>query len=324
MTEPLFLDTIERLARGLFAQLSPLTGERATGAASITALAGGPQVLPANSYLAPIIGGQLREDLLLKVAPDPTTTAPDGTGGGWEFTSAQTRAVAVKSNLGGARHNLALATPLVLLPALSGFQPTAEVATALTGGADGIVKSAVVFEELRVGSPEADVFASRTQATPSLMLTWQTTQPAEGQTVGMNQGNTRLGRDVRAMQETFDLSVIAGDLTSDYQRRKDGLLVLQAATRLLSDCMRNIDGEVLSSVGSGVKIGRRYRVLRNERLYVYGMTLSCNQTLQPIDSRTFNAWLKVRLRAALPGREAPEPTAPLTIVDVQDVIPPGA
>lgn len=316
-----FDDHIERLARGIFAQLSELTGARATGTVNVTADAGPDQVLPANSYLAPIVGGQLREDLLLKVDKDPTTTLPNGTGGGWEFSGGETRAVAVKSNLGGARHNLDSGTVLRFSPVLTGFQPTATVATALTGGVEGFIKSAVVFEELRPGSPEADVFASGARETPAVMLIWTSSQPAEGQTIGMNQGNTRAGRDVRFLQETFDLQVLAGTMESDYQRRKDGLLALQMVTALLTDCMRNIDGEVLSSVGAGVKIGRRYRTLRNERLYVYGMTVSCNQTLEPIDRRAFNAWLQVNLEMALPGRPSPEPTDPLTIVDIAEPIP---
>ncbi len=53
----------------------------------------------------------------------------------------------------------------------------------------------------------------------------------------------------------------------------------------------------------------------------YALRLRMNQTLQPTDERTFNRWLTTSLEGALPGRTAPEPVVPLTVVAVTKAMP---
>jgi hypothetical protein len=319
MTESLALNTIEKLGRAILAQLSPMCGVRSTGTVTVTADAGADKVLQPNTYLVPVIGGQERSDLVFKVTRNPATVNANGTGGAWTISGGATGSVAITSNVGGARHNLADGTTLRFSPEVEGFVATATLDAAMVDGADTgqLVKEVAFFEDLDAANPSKDIFASLLARFPALMLAWQSTEPAEGTTAGLRQGSTRGARRVRFMRETFSLYAISGRLEGDTKRRQEGLLILQAATRLLTDRQCNDDGEALSSVGAGVEIVNRDRLARGAKHYIYFLSLRVNQTLQPIDSRTFNTWITSAIAQALPGGEAPEPTGDLTVVDVE-------
>ena len=318
MPEPLTLNTIERLARALAAQLSQLFGTRSTGAVTVTADAGADKVLPPNTYLLPVVGGQLRSDLAFKTTRDPATVESNGTGGSWTVTGGGTASVGITSNVGGARHNLAAGTVFRFDPPIADFEPTATLDATMTDGSDAgrLVKSLAFFEDLDAANPNKDIFAAMLGNYPAVMLAWQDSEPAEGLTAGMRQGSTRVRRQGRIMRESFALYVVVGRLASDAKRRQDGLVILQAATRLVSDRQCNDDGEALSSVGAGVEVNGRQRFARGQKHYIYTTRIRCNQILQPIDARTYATWIASRIRASLPGREAPEPTDDLQVVDV--------
>lgn len=319
MTEPLTLNTIDRLARGILAQLTAMTGVRATGTITVTANAGAPdKVIQPNAYLMPIVGGQVRDDLVFKVDRNPATTD-----GSWTVPHGTTASIAIKSNVGGARHNLTAPTTFRFDPQLTDFAATATLNATMTDGSDtgALVKSVGFFEDIDSANPEKDIFAAKFGNFPALMLVWQDSEPAEGLTAGLRQGGTRGARKVRFIRESFVLYPIAGRLQGDTFRRQEGLLVMQAATRLLTDRMRNIDGEQLTSIGAGVEILGRTRLRRGQKHYIYGVRLRVNQSLQPIDERSFTAWITTAIEASLPGRTAPEPTDDLTVVDVEDTMP---
>jgi hypothetical protein len=320
MTEPFTLNTIERLSRALFAQLSPITGVRATGTMTVTAGEADAVVSP-NSYLLPIVGGQQRDDLLFKVAPNPDTLA---SGGHWPVAAGTSASVGIKSNIGGARHNLAAGTGLRFDPRLGDFEPLGIVDADLTDGADTaqLVKRVAFFEDLDSADPGKDIFAAKLGEYPALMLNWIESEPVDGVTAGLRQGATRGGRKVRFTRESFVLYVIVGRLGSDSIRRQEGLLVMQAATGLLTDRQQNIDGEQLSSVAAGVEVNQRNRLRRGERHYIYAIRLRLNQTMTPIDERSFVPWIRTAYAGTLPGHEAPEPTADLLVVDVVDLMNP--
>lgn len=314
------LNAIEQLGRALFAQLSPLTGARATGTLTVLLDAAEQSLeLAANTYLIPVVSGQLRDDLLFKLAPNPVTLA---TGGGWPLLPGVPTAVGIRSNVGGARHNLAAGTVFRFAPALDSTIAVT-LAANMTDGSDvgALVKRVAFFEDLDSSNPSKDIFAAKLGDYPALMLVWQDSEPAEGTSAGLRQGANRGGRGVRFMRERFVLYVITGRLDGDGSRRQDGLIVMQAVTQLLTDRARNIDGEQLSTVGAGVEVNERTRLRRGERHYIYALRLRLNQTQQPIDERTFNAWLKTSLSGALPGRTVPEPVVPLTVVAVVDPMP---
>jgi hypothetical protein len=324
MSEPLTLNAIEQLGRALFAQLSSMTGARGTGTVSVTAKAGAPnKVLKANTYLLPVVGGQLREDLVFKVAPNPATLEPNGTGGDWTVAHGSVAPVAIKSNVGGARHNLAAGTVFRFDPIHTDFAETATLTANITNGADTsqLLKRVAFFEDLDSANPAKDIFSAKLGDYPAAMLVWQDSEPAEGLTAGLRQGSTRGARKVRFTRESFVLYVIVGRLSGDEKRRQEGLVVMQAITRLLSDRQRNIDGEQLSSIGAGVEVNQRTRLRRGEKHYIYAMRLRVNQVLEPIDERTFNAWITTTFAGTLPGRESPEPTADLQVVDVTEAMP---
>jgi hypothetical protein len=319
MAQALRTNNIQKLARALFAQVSAATGVRATGAVTVTANAGAPdKVLDANTYLLPVVGGQLRDDLLFKVSRNPSSSD-----GSWTVPSGTSASVAIKSNVGGARHNLAEDTVFQFDPPISDFAQTATLDATMTDGSDSgiIARSVAFFEDIDSSNPSQDIFAAKLGAYPALMLVWQDTEPAEGVTAGMRQGGTRGARKVRFMRETYVLYPIAGRLEMDHSRRQEGLMLMEACTRLLSDRQTNIDGEILSAVGAGVDINGRTRLRRGPKHYIYGIQLRVNTVLQPIDERTFNEWNTTVIQGSLPGREAPEPTEPIEVVDVTEEMP---
>jgi len=309
------MNAIEGLGRALFAVLSPLTGTRATGAVSVTSPAGG--ILPPNTYLLPVVGGQLRDDLLYK------TRRQSAAASDWAVAAGVPTYVGITSNVGGAQHNLPAGTVFRFDPPLAGFDATATLDADMTDGAsaDQLVRRVAFFEDMDSTNPSKDIFAAKLGDYPALMLVWQDSEPVEGMTAGLTQGSTRGGRKVRFMRERFVLYVITGRLTGDGSRRQEGLTILQAATRLLSDRQQNADGEQLSYIGSGVEVNERTRLRRGERHYIYALRLRANSVLQPIDERTFQAWNHTDYGGALPGREAPEPTDPLTVLDALDPMP---
>jgi hypothetical protein len=320
MEEPLTLNTIERLAMGIFAQLAPLTGDRGHGTVTVTADAGpDPFVLARNAYLWPVVAGVLRPDMPFKVAANPATLAADGTGGDWPIPAGTSGPVAVLSNVGGAQHNLPAGTVFRFNPPQPDFAATATLDAAVTdaSGDGALVQRVAFFEELDSANPGKDLFSAALGNYPALMLVWRESTPAEGPMTGLRQGGTRAARGVRFFRESFSLYVVTTRFTSDPQRRQDGLIILQGITRLISDRMMNDDGEHLTRVGAGVEITGRDRLRRGEKIYVYAIDFRVNQVMTAIDSRSYNRWLKTAYTGTLPGREAPEPTTPLTLVDAE-------
>jgi hypothetical protein len=318
MADDITVNHIERLARAILAQLAPLTGARATGVVSVTANSvPGDHRLPANSYLLPVVGGQLRHDLAFKVQPNPATTD-----GAWECDTSETTNVPVTSNVGGKRHNVPADAQFRFDPPVAGFQPTATLEGAMTGGSNtgALAKSVAFFEDLDVSDPSQDLFAAMVEL-PGLLLIWTGSEPAEGTTAGLRQGSTRQQRGARIIRESFQLYVVSGRLGSDSNRRQEGLVLMQAATRLLTDHMQNRDGEQLSTAGAGLEVNERRRVDRGQQAYLYMIGLRTNQTLLSFDERTFNVWERTRFELALPAREDPEPTAPFGVVDATEPMP---
>ena len=331
MATPIDFDVIEALARAILGQLSPLTGERATGSVTVANPSGSPVQLEPNSYLLPVVNGELADDLVFKVAHNPATLEPHNRGGAWTIPASGSLSVAIKSNLGGSRHNLpstvVAGTVLRFDPVLEPLDETVTLDASMTDGADVpegelAVRRAVYYEDMDAAAIERDIASGRLAQLPGIMIVWTGSNPAEGRTAGTNQGSTRLDAGRRLFTENYRLFVISASVASSGKRRGHGLRLMQAATRLLTDQQVTNDGELLTATGS-LEILNRARFVRNERHYVYAMTLRCNRVISITDTRTFVPWLRTRLRQALPGREAPEPTTPLTIVDVGVPIPPG-
>jgi len=327
MATPVDFDVIEALARAILGQLAPLSGDRGTGTATVENTSGAEVVLPPNMYLLPVVGGELADDLVFKVAPNPATELPHGKGGDWTIPPGGSLSVAIRSNLGGARHNLSAGTVLRFDPLLESLADEATVDADITDGADrpeGVLalRRAVYYEDLDASAIEKDIADGRLAQLPGAMLVWTQSTPAEGRTATTNQGSTRLADGMRAFTENYRLFVVSSSFASSGKRRGDGARLMQAITRLLTDQQVTTDGEQLTNMGS-LEIVNRSRFVRGEKHYVYAMTLRVNRVISRTDARTFLPWLRTRLQQALPGRPAPEPTTPLTVVDIGVPIPPG-
>jgi len=334
MTTPVDHDAIEQLARAMFGQLSPLTGTRGTGTVTVNNPTLAAIELPPNMYLLPVLShgtgtniAELADDLVFKIAPNPATAGPHETGGAWTIPAGGSLPVAIRSNLGGARHNMPAGTVFKWDPPLDGLALSAVLDADITDAADAAetalaLRRVVYYEELDAAALERDIHGGRLSQLPGLMLVWQQSLPAEGRTAGTNQGSTRLADGVRAFSENYRLFIVAANRSSDSKRRASGLRLMQAVTRLLTDQQRTTDGEQLTSLGS-LEILNRSRFVRGDRFYVYALALRLNRLVVRVDNRSFVPWLRTDLEMALPGREAPEPSTPATVVDIGVPIPPG-
>ena len=294
---------IKRLARSILAQITPVTGTRATGAVTVTAETADVE-LPPNAYLVPIVHGKSGAKALdhhnpFKVTPNPATVDPVGQGGDWTITSAGVAGVGVTSNVGGVRHNLAGGTELVFDPPIAGLVPKVTLDAAMTDGAEGPKGSllrAVFFEDLETNKVATDFMDGRIPNHPAVMIVWARSDPAEGRTIGLRQGGTRVGRGKRILHEMYGFYIVTSRLAADPLRRSEGLQLLEDCAALLTDSKCNRDNEALVSLGSGLEVNERTRFTRGPGAYVYAMTLRASRTLRHVDERTFNPWNLTRYR----------------------------
>ena len=261
---------IIRTARAIFALLTPLTGTRSSGA--ITARATGANVeIPRNSYLVPT-KRTIDPRVLLKTAAATTVTAA-GT------------AVNVLSVYGGGAVNLPEDTELRWVPGITGIEPTCTVTTAFTGGTQadgfGVVRSLRMYEQIRNGSPEEDLWRAKADAFPALVLIWDSSEPSEP-----------ISRAGQRFRENWTLAVVSSRLENDDLRRAEGLSVLQQARGLLVG-RHAVDGESFSGP-PGIEIGRARRIVTKNSSYVYALAFTTVSTMERSDDRVFQPWLVTR------------------------------
>jgi hypothetical protein len=261
---------IIRTARAIFALLAPLTGDRSSGA--ITAHATGADVeIPRNSYLVPT-KGTIDARVLVKTSAATTVTAA-----GVE--------VPVLSVYGGGAVNLPEGTELRWVPGIEGVESTCSVTTALTGGSQaegfGVARTVRMYEQIRSGSVEEDIFRAKAGGFPALVLMWDSSEPSEP--------ITRAGQRFR---ENWTLAVVASRGESDDLRRAEGLSVMQQARELLVG-RHAVDGESFS-YPPGIEIGRARRLVINNNVYVYTLAFTTVSTMEKRDDRVFQPWLVTR------------------------------
>jgi hypothetical protein len=340
MADPVNLNTIEALQRALFAHIGMLAGTRGTGTVTVTNETDDDVELPANSYMLPFVGGELDYVSPFKVGRNPDTVEANGMGGAWTIPANDSLAgVSIMSNVGGARHNLRAPTELRLDPPIAGLTPLVTLDASISdasnlmptdveglpeiGGLPALVKRMVFWEQLAGPEAALDFFKAGAGDFPALLLAWVSTVPLQGRTSGGRQGNTRLERGVREVREGFVCYCGSARLSDPTPRRNEALVLMQAASRLLTDRQMNIDLEYLSDAGAGVEITNRRVAFATQQMLVYQFSLELNSVLEQIDiARSFGPWVKTRHRATLPGREAPEPTGPLMAVDSIDPLEP--
>ena len=329
MYEDLTFNTLEALMRAIFAQLSPLTGTRASGTALVTATED--VVLPRNAYLRPVIGGQVTEHRLFKVAPNPATLLRNGTGGGWEIADGASEPVSIVANVGGAEQNLPAGSHLVFDPPVAGVERRVELAAAISNGtnllgaAESPLRRMVFWQELRGERAASDFFRAQGGAFPALLMTWVSSSTLQGRTSGGQQGNTRLGRGDRAMRERFVCFVGSNKVDSASGRRNEAWIGMESATRLLSDRQVNDDGESLSAMGAGIEITSRDLAVAAPDHYIFSFEFEANQVMTKLDARAFERWETYHLEQLIaqpqPEDEEEDPVAGFPIVNLDEDMP---
>lgn len=289
---------IDRQGRAICSQLSLLMGDRATGKATLKA-ASTDVVLPPNLYAIPIINGVARPRMPVKVKHNPATEQAHKQGGAWTVTAAGTE-VDFQTFIGGEHGNVPGGSELIFDPPIAGLDPDAPIIVtedAITGGTHGIVKDCVIYDDFPGTDQAKATFQGKLGAFPGLILAWMNSTPIEGRTLGIQQGATRKGRGIRAYFESWVLYVLASDATSGEARRASGLSIMEAARAALGDHHRNIDGEMLTNLGTGVEIVSAGRLPKVEQGRVFMINFRTVSVRKRVELREFNPWLTSRFRS---------------------------
>lgn len=274
--------------------LQPLTGARATGQCLFKPVSDQPVVLPAGTYLSPVLNGQYRPDLTYKVPVNPNATTDCR---GWTIAPGGT-AVTLISNIGGKRHNVPINTVFRIEPEVgNAVGGTCSSVTAFTGGVDALdstdpvaldlgLANVVLYETFGSSESIEQFNANLGGRWPIVMLFWAGDEPADG--FANNNLSTPTKRGSHAMQyaQDFELWLVCNRLDSEPQRRGQAMRLMDAISYHLYDRM-SVDGMVLSSPG-GIKIKRRSRETGSgedffKKFRVYSMTLGVTITQRKRD-----------------------------------------
>jgi hypothetical protein len=312
------------LGNALCAQLWPLTGNRSTGTAVVTAT-GADVVIPANSYGFPVLDGEANQQMLLKVAHNPVTRGPHQTGGHWTVTSAGTP-IQFKSNVGGLKMNIAAGSLIRFSPPIPGLASDVVVqAPGFTGGTNGLVLDVRQYDDIGTPDQARAMLQGKLGNYPALVLAWLKSTPIEGRTAGVAQGSTRQGRDARAYFENFILYVISSNAGSGELRRAIALNLKDAVIDLLNDYKRNFDGEVLTAMGTGVEVLDSNRVPKIEQATTISMALRTIAVSTKTNRVSYSPWLRTRYRsyvAAEPAEVEGDPPVHADDLELSDPIDP--
>jgi hypothetical protein len=299
--------TIIDNARALMALMQPLTGSRSTGSITVRST-GATGTLPANAHAAPIIGGVLRPELLVKTAVNTDDSPTALPGHAWPITRAGTT-VPVLSVLGGLCHDFPAGTVLRWLPEIDSIEPTAEITVGMTGGTANTshvgVAEVRLYEQLTATAPGIEVFKAAFSRFPGVMLTWQSSVPDDGQgEQPLGRRESRLGRGKTLLRNVWDIFVACSRMDSDPARREQGLDILDELTETMID-RATVDGMRFSSV-RGLSVHQRARWNVSPSLYVYLLRVSTTDVAEKREHRNFAPWLRTRLDVDTPD-EAPFP-----------------
>lgn len=278
------MSTIMKGARALLATIAPVTGHRAGGIVTMCATAGTVNV-PKNTYLIPIQNRQPQVDLLVKVETGPNADKS------WTVAVAPGTDVTCVSNIGGARHNLTINTPMMIDPPIVGIASAVVKANWVAGtdptGQEAI-NSACLFENIQATLGEY-LSKSPTTAFPALVLAWGGSDPADGSSTSTLSQRGRGGTDSRLLQDTFLASLFVSRFDSDALRRSDGLALVERLSALWQD-RRSVDEQIFSGP-PGTVVQRRSRASGDgefyKRFHCYQIALSVTRLLQREDTRTY-------------------------------------
>jgi hypothetical protein len=266
-------------ARAIMACLQPLTGTRATGSVTVNAVPGPSAVLPGGSYGAPVIGGSIRYDRLVKAAPNPDNLA------GWPVTTGTV--VPCFTNIGGGDQNIPAGTSIRWFPVATGIEPASVTPAGLTGGTPNEsfagVAQLVFFEEIKPGQG-GNVLKGGLSRFPAVVLAWDGSGKAQF-----------VGRGQWVQQQLWSLYVIVSRVDADPQRRVQGLTILDAIEDYLWG-RQMVDGTGFSTP-NGAQFERRLAMPIDPSFYVYRAQVTTKRSVRRFEPRTFSPWLRTKLDA---------------------------
>jgi hypothetical protein len=320
------MSLLMNVARDLLALATPMTGDRSSGQVVVTNEGSTDVFLPRNSFLLPIMGGSLREDLVFRVAEGPDDSENGCKKGGW-MVSPGGLLVDLVSNVGGTRHNVPDETVFRFDQGIDGLAATATAATAFTGGTQptmfGGLKS-VAFYDTIGPSPTVETFRAKLSGGfPAMVLVWEGSEPADGSNVdSLNRGRGRAGRTDAQYTERWSALFIASRVDGGNARRSEALEALVETSAWMFD--RNaVDGSVFSAPG-GVFIKERFRLDGNKALAqildIKGVRFTTTNTYTKRDLREFSDWLRTRMQTHIRKGDHPmiKKTTDVTVVMPQD------
>lgn len=300
------MSSIIETAWHLMAVMSPQTGTRSNGVVTVTAISGS-VTIPRSSFALPVIGGQLRPDLVFKVGEGPNADKS------WTATSGGTD-IGVLSNIGGARHNIPNGTQLQFVPPISGLASVVSKG-AFANGLDptflGGIKGMVLSEDLGKADFWVDIARSNLNGFPAVVVTWQGRKDIDAP--------TRHG--TAQTVESYTISILSNRMESQHLRRLEGAIALDAISSLLVD-RHAVDGIPFSNP-EGIRIPMSGRQSGNHKIfqtmYIYYASVEVSSSLVQTDSRTYSNWELTVLDVTKPQVPPLPNQGDLTIVDDNEI-----
>jgi hypothetical protein len=294
----------------------PITGERATGAIVLKSATAGNVAVPRGRYLFPMVNGKVDHSRAFK------TMASNAQGDPWSVTPAGT-AVAIHSNIGGARHNLPAGTRFVIDQPLRPDLVAQPILQTPTVGGDDPVGDLALFNFVSFdyfgSQPSLELFQSAIGGRfPAAIMFWEESEPSDGQTTSAVTRPTHRGAGNASYSELFEILVVSSRADSEHERRAQALRILDELTALLID-RQAVDGVGMSSPG-GIHIRGRYRVPGETQFYkafqVYGLRISVQVTYVKRDLREYAELRRFRIDA--PREDHPAADLPLVVNNLVD------
>lgn len=309
------MSSIKNLQRAILAVCQPLSGTRASGTVTVTAV-GADVTLPRNTYAVPIIRGKHRSDLVFKTATGPNDDKS------WTVTSAGTD-VDFISNIGGDIYNISDGTRMEFDPPIWNGQIASSVVNGdFTGGVSRsdflAINDMVIIEHITGPNRQLDLRRSESKGIPPwLVIGWSNSEPADGSTVTHNVRGTRVDNTNILYREIFQLFLIVSRAESLHIRSEQAMYILDALTALLTD-NHMVDGISISNP-SGLQIISRSREQMPQAVYqryeAFRIDISAMGPYCRQDDREYNDWLLTNIDVEKP-QDPPLPNqGDLTMVD---------
>lgn len=285
----------------IMAALQPLMGAPSSGAV-LPEVTGASAVVPAGSFAVSAQG----EERMVFVSRNPER----GSQGDWTIAPGQT--VPVETVGGGAHTESAPGTAFYWRLPIAGVGPAAVATGGISGGtsavATGSLRRIRWYKEMSTPDAGRTFFSAQLgggHAYPAALLQWLRSSPADGGSTPSRSTETRQGAAKRAFMHEWILYLISARMDGVDDRRVEGDILRDRVLAQLSD-RQAFRGLALSD-SSGIEIveAALSRVLPTS--YVDEVRFATRYTLERVDERGFNPWLRTRVQQRHPtGVDVPD------------------